>query len=121
MKIAKVSYSKTYHLGDHFFHKIGAEADLDDTDTPMDALAELKNVVEGFNDKTIMQSGFIGIIPTIQKNHVTKEEDDLEFETLKDMLQSFEFREDAQEYLDTTDFKYTVEAKSIIQKLKSKL
>ena len=45
---------------------------------------------------------------------------DAEFEELKSKLSKFEYYEDAKEYLDTTSFKHTMEAKLIINTKKRK-
>lgn len=49
------------------------------------------------------------------------EKTDQEFEDLKLKLSSFEFYEDAKEYLDTTSFKHTMEAKIIVNNKKRKV
>lgn len=60
-------------------------------------------------------AGFIGIIPTIQKSEAPNDLiNDAEFNQLKESISKIGNREDAQEYLDTTDFRYTVEAKNLI-------
>lgn len=56
-------------------------------------------------------------LPIIQvpaRFSITQKEADKEFDFIKEKLSEFEFREDAQAYLETTDFKFTIEAKNII-------
>jgi hypothetical protein len=42
-------------------------------------------------------------------------EEDFKFNDVKKRLAEFEFREDAQAYIETTEYRYTVEAKKIIE------
>lgn len=42
-------------------------------------------------------------------------EEDFKFNDVKKKLAEFEFREEAQAYIETTDYRYTIEAKKLIE------
>ncbi len=62
--------------------------------------------------------------PVIEYKETIVHEVDVEvqkqFEALKSSLDTFEFKEDAELYLSSTDFKYNIEAKNIVNKKPSK-
>lgn len=109
MNISKVQFSKTYNLGDHFFQKIGVEMDLIAGEDAKDALAQCKLLVEEFASENN--------IPVVQVTKSTSSlvEMDAEFDEFKKHLDTIEFREEAQTYLESSNFKYTYEAKNLVQ------
>ena len=52
MKIKSVSYSKLYSLGMYMNERIGFEAEIDDTEDKLSALAKLKSLSETFHKQS---------------------------------------------------------------------
>ena len=79
-------------------------------DDPIDCLLKLKKYID-IQVKSMCNN--FNIISE-SKSFINDEEIDLEFEQVKKKLNDFEYKEDAQSYLDTTNFKYTIEVKKIV-------
>jgi len=109
MRIDRIKYTKefSYHGMSEW---IGGEGSISESDNFTDCVLSLKQrVVDAFN-ATLSDSN----VPVIQVSDKLEIEGDAEFETLKRDLDQYEYREDAQAYLDTTDFKYAVAAKVLV-------
>lgn len=109
MRIDRIKYTKefSYHGMSEW---IGGEGALSETDDFIRCVLDLKQqVVDAFN-ATISDNN----MPVIQVSDKLEIEGDEEFEQLKNELSLYEYREDAQAYLDTTEFKYAVAAKALV-------
>lgn len=108
-----VTYSKTFPLTkEGAYEKIIVERELFEGDDERKELYEAKRIVTDFHFESNKAE---------EKKEVaakTKMEVDLVTEgqwlQVKEKLQSIKFREEAAAYLDSTDFKLTVEAKNIV-------
>jgi hypothetical protein len=49
MKVTKVTYQKIFPIGMYLNEKIGVEIDIDDTESPHQALSKAKEIVEQFH------------------------------------------------------------------------
>lgn len=61
MTVDRISYQKVFPLGMYINERIGVEMQLDKGDSPDEALAKAKEMVEGFHNSTMSQynSGFL--------------------------------------------------------------
>lgn len=109
MQIDRIKFTKEFNY--HGISEwIGVEASVSLTDGLKDNILSLrKQIVDIFN--TAVEN------PDAVK-YVTGEKidyaGDAEFDELKNRLADFEFKEDAEEYLATTDFRHAAEAKILI-------
>jgi len=109
MRIDRLKYTKefSYHGMSEW---IGGEGSLSERDDFTQCVLSLKQqVVDAFN-ATISENS----MPVIQVSDKLEVEGDAEFEQLKGMIALYDYREDAQAYLDTTNFKYTIAAKHLV-------
>lgn len=137
MKI-KVEYSESIQITEGLWRKIGIEIEDADSDhreiaLPKETAQVLHNQAkeyvqrwhkEGHEEFRQFQNQYAAgrsatDYHTGETFH-TNEQVDKEFETLKAILAEYEFYEDAKEFLDTTDFKHTMEAKLIINNKRRK-
>lgn len=127
MTIDRVTYQKIFPTGMAYLnHKIGVEVELSPGDNPDEAFQLAKSTVEKWNAESNP-----GIAATMEYmgnggqpmkfNEIKDDHIDKEFEDLKAKLVEIEFYEDAKEYLDSTVFKHTMEAKLIINSKKRKV
>ncbi len=89
---------------------IGVEASLDPGENVEEAILKAREQVVATFNKTI---------PPIQVDkikNIAPDGTDVEFEALKVKLSKIEFREDAQAYLETTDFRMAIQAKNLVNK-----
>lgn len=109
MHIKEVKYTKEfqYHGVSEW---IGATVEVQEGEDAKSALNTAKALVDEFYSEISPEHN--GSV-VIQKPKFTGEVDN-EFEALKAKLSLIEFREEAQEYLDTTPFKFAIEAKLLI-------
>lgn len=126
MKINKVFYEKLFPTGSFLNERIGLEASLDPGDDEQGVLEWLKEKVEKFHkDSNLVPFDEIPInrpsneLPTINRAEERVEADQA-FQQLKETLENIKYREEAQAYLDGTDFKHTIEAKKIVNKKPNK-
>jgi hypothetical protein len=133
MKITKLHYFDTYEIfqGNRRFTKLGFEAELDtDHDNLRDCYYDLKRKSEelfyeskaaaekqmGTQVKDVMQNTWF----TNEEILARENETDIEWQQIKDKLSKIKWKEEAQEYLDTTKYNMLIEAKQIINQKKSK-
>lgn len=110
MKITKAKYTKEFH--NHGISEwIGLEAALDTADEPQESLLKIRAMLVETFQKVLSQEPEM---PVIDSKGQLDLSGDAEFEALKAKLDEFEYREDAQAYLETTEFKFAVEAKILV-------
>ena len=116
MIIDRITAGKTVELmtkdGEHIWLKFDASASLMEQDNRQDSVAELDLFVDGYFKETIKK-----ITEPSKQSKISKEEyeaTDKAFELVKSKLSEIDNREDAQAYLETTDFKHTIIAKNIV-------
>lgn len=86
-----------------------------------DAIAQGENFIsEYIKANTILPTGEMKGTHVTTVNPEQEEQLQQEFLKLEEKLKSFEYREDAQDYLDTTSWKYAVQAKQIVNSLPTK-
>jgi hypothetical protein len=121
MKVKSVSYSITFELPPEFgierWRKIGLEIEPEKAEV-------VEQVLDGVDKqiKTWHEAKFPELygkakpknpLPVINTSADYSNEDE-EWNKVKEALNAFKFREDAQAYLDLTPFKLTLEAKKIV-------
>lgn len=103
----KVTQEFQYHGVSSWLH---AEITLNEAEDPKVALHQANNFVqESWVEISPEHNGSV----VIQKSQVTIEID-TEFEDVKEKLSLIQFQEEAQDYINTTDYSYTIEAKKLI-------
>lgn len=117
MHFSKVTYLAAFphpELGTFAPLKLGLEIDLNEGDTVEMALNAAKEKLDTWNkemNKSIW-SNPEGMTGTHTRSIENSKETDEAYEKLIVELDKIEFREDAQVYLDTTEFKFTMSAKA---------
>lgn len=126
MTIDRVTYQKIFPTGMAYLnHKIGVEVQVDDNDNPDAVFEYAKQKVEQWNIESnpgmaAAMEYMGGVAQPVKFNEAKDEQPDQEFEDLKLKLSEIDFYEDAKAYLDSTDFKHTMEAKLLINTKKRK-
>lgn len=115
MKINTVTYQKAFVIGPYLQEKVGIEVQLDEGESPDTVLDIAKGIVETWhraaNKELYDQLGTV----TVTREPVAHDpEIDQAFERLKETLAIIKYREEAQAFLDSTEFKHTIEAKKIV-------
>jgi hypothetical protein len=119
MPLDKITVSRTFHLGDSNFFKVGQEGTVIDGETreelTADAMGYIYSTLKKYCPETDIEN------PLEKKKSLpvsnvgeTMEEDNKEWSIIKTNLNNILFREDAQEYIDTTDYNLTIAAKKIV-------
>jgi hypothetical protein len=121
MTIKPKSFTKSYTYGPFLQYKLEAEIsfeDGEDFDTGFNKAQEMCDAWHKKNEAAVWANpeGMTGI----HTRTVDSSEVDEAYNKLVNALDTFEFREDAQAYLDTTDFKYAMAAKNLVSKKPSK-
>lgn len=115
MKVDKVSYQKAFIIGPYLQEKVGIEIQLDEGENPDAVLGIAKGIVETWHraaNKELYEQ--LGTVTVTRKPVAHDPAIDQAFEQLKETLLIIKYREEAQAYLDNTDFKHTIEAKKIV-------
>lgn len=128
MQVKSILYHQTIPTGSYANEKLGVEIELSEGDTPEQAFAYAKEIVEKIHRENNPQLFGVSINNQIlpqeeilyQKIEPVENIIDAEFESIKEKLNSFEFREDAEDFILTTDYKMAYEARQIINKLPKK-
>lgn len=121
MKVEKVYYQRNFPISQFIFETIGIGATIDSDDEYEECLNDLKKKVNEYH--YINYPDQLGIhikVINAEKLEIADEEINNRWEGVKEKLHSFEFLEEAQEYLETTEFLYYVLAKAIINSKQSK-
>lgn len=121
MKIDRISYQKIFPTGMAYLnHKIGVEVSLDaPSDDPDEAYKFAKSMVERWNTEsnpgmaTAMEYMNVAPVPVrlVEKHDPM---DDAEFIELKKTLDTFANKEQALAYLQSTVWKFSIEAKNYL-------
>jgi hypothetical protein len=125
MKIKSVNYSITFELpfesGIERWRKIGLEIEPDKGEIFEGILDNVDKQIKTWHESRFPELyGKPKKLPVLNVSgeHITDE--DKEWILVKNHLFLYETREEAQEFLDKTDFKLTLEAKKIVQNKPSK-
>ena len=108
--VERVLYQRLYSVGEYENERIGFEASVDHGEDPMQVLSALKEKADSFM-RTSNPSTY-GNIAHVSKEE--KNESDLDVGKLKSHLTTFKNEKSALSYLETTEFKYSFEAKQFI-------
>jgi hypothetical protein len=126
MKIKSVNYSITFELPVEFgierWRKIGLEVEPDKTEVAEQVLDAVDKQIKTWHEKKFPElygKAKPKILPVINTSADYVNEDE-EWDRVKGTLRQFKFREDAQLYLDTTQYKLTLEAKKLVNNKPSK-
>lgn len=116
MKFITIDASKSLNpnTGESWY-RAETKVSVDDGEVPEEVFQALKKRLDSWLPNPFETTG------SNRSNVVPDEKTDQEFEDLKAKLAGMEFYEDAKEYLDSTDFKHTMEAKIIINSKKRKV
>ena len=115
MKIEPIGYSASYESVNAYglkkWEKISLGANISNDDDPIQCLQELKNKVNEFYLKSNSEE-------KIEFKYTHQESKDVivdeEFEQLKKQLDSIEYKEDAELLVSQSNFKYSIEAKQLV-------
>lgn len=124
MPLDKITVSRTFHLGDSNFFKVGQEGTIIEGETREELTADAMGYIYSTLKKYCPETDIVNPLekkkelPVIDASVVVEE--DKEWNKIKKKLSSIEFKEDAQDYLNSTDYKLTIEAKKIISNKPSK-
>lgn len=91
---------------------ITSEAEINQGDDAKAVLHACKNLVEEFWIEISPEHN--GSVVKRSQSPYDKMEEDFAFNDVKKKLEEIEFREDAQAYIETTEYRFTIEAKKII-------
>lgn len=124
MKIKSVNYSITFELPFEFgierWRKVGLEIEPDKGESSEQVLDTVDKLIKTWHEMKFPELyGKPKKLPVINTSGDYVKEDE-EWNRVKGGLESFEFKEDAQEFLDCTDYKITLEAKKIVNNKPSK-
>lgn len=118
MKLKSAKYSITFELPFEFgierWRKIGLEVEPDNDEKVEEILDTIDKQIKSWHETKFPELyGKPKKLPVINTS-IESVNEDKEWEKVKDMLNSFVFKEGAQAYLDTTNYKLTLEAKKIV-------
>lgn len=123
MKIDRIQYQRVFAIGNYVTERIGLEASLDPNDNPQTELEHLKIVVNELHSATIATlEEFRGtkVRDVVEEQSGNSKQDEAIaqlYVAVEKKLNKFKFREEAQAYLDTTEFKVYVPARQIVNSL----
>jgi hypothetical protein len=126
MKIKSVNYSITFELPFEFgierWRKIGLEIEPEKGEVAEQVFDAVDKQIKTWHEKKFPElygKAKPKSLPVINTS-VDYVNEDAEWNRVKEVLESFTYKEDAQEYLDTTEFKLLISAKKIVNKKQSK-
>jgi hypothetical protein len=126
MKIKSTTYSVTFELpieaGFERWRKIGLEIEHEKNEKAEDVWDSVHKQVKTWHESRFPELyGKVKpkILPVINTSADYANEDE-EWDRVKGTLRQFKFKEDAQLYLDTTQYKLTLEAKKLVNNKPSK-
>lgn len=125
MHISKIKVSEEFNNSNGRHLWIGCDVIVNDGEDEMLAKKKAMDFIAAVNkeaSESINNNRSLPIIE-VERFSITQDEADKEFEEIKSQLELIEFREDAQAYLDSTNFGFTIEARKLIIKkpLKNKV
>lgn len=126
MKITQISLEQLFPTGVFQNIRLRAEATIDEGDNITDCYKRLQQEVNKAFDEMNPNYGNVHEIKQVSDNgyeysgiampeQLSTKESELEFEKLKVELDKFTSKQEAFDYLKTTPFKYSIEAKQYIQ------
>lgn len=121
MKIKSVNYSITFELPFEFgierWRKVGLEIEPEKGEVPEQVLDTVDKQIKTWHEAKFPElygkAKSKKVLPVINTSGEYINEDK-EWEEVKEQLNSFKFKEDAQAFLDLTPYKLTLEAKKIV-------
>lgn len=125
MPLDKITVSRTFHLGDSNFFKVGQEGTIAEGESREELTADAMGYIYSTLKKYCPETDIVNPLekkkelPVIEISSPVEE--DKEWNKIKKKLSSIEFMEDAQEYLNTTDYKLLIQAKKIVQSKPNKI
>ena len=126
MKVKSVSYSITFELPPEFgierWRKIGLEIEPEKSEVVEQVLDVVDKQIKTWHEAKFPElygKAKPKTLPVINTSGDYVKEDE-EWNKVKEALNAFKFREDAQAYLDITPFKLTLEAKKIVNSKEKK-
>ena len=126
MKVKSVSYSITFELPPEFgierWRKIGLEIEPEKSEVVEQVLDVVDKQIKTWHEAKFPElygKAKPKTLPVINTSADYSNEDE-EWNKVKEALNAFKFREDAQAYLDITPFKLTLEAKKIVNSKEKK-
>lgn len=117
MRFSEISYEENVlHpvYGTYLPKRIGAKIIINEGEDEMEAYRKAKAVIDKFAEE------LAPVDSTTKIRLLVPAEADPLFEQLKMSLGMYEYKEDAMAYLETTDYRFAIEAKNIINLKKSK-
>lgn len=117
MKIEKVSYQKAYIIGPYLQEKVGFEASIDG-DSPEEVLSKLRKMADDWHKENNphldapMPGQPLPIIQKISDDALSFV--DQQFEQLKNELEKIELREEAEQILANSDFRFNMDLKKLV-------
>ena len=126
MQITNVYYEKVFPIAPYVNEKIGVTISILPGESPQQAFDDAKEWVNNWGYKMMepepTSSRFashppygVPVMPTTIEPHRVEEEDK-QFDAFKDVIEKMETREDAEEYTRNSEYKYSIEAKQLIDK-----
>jgi len=112
-KTVEVIYGVSIMMGEHW-QKISVKQLPDEGETMETVLDEVCERVKSWHKKKYPDMYRQEKKPLPQSN-VTNDEIELEWQVIKSALSEIEFQEDALEFINTTDYYLSIEAKKLIQ------
>jgi hypothetical protein len=118
MPLDKITVSRTFHLGDSNFFKIGQAGKVVEGETREQLREDAMNFIYATLKKYCPETDIVNPLEKKKELPVIDTslpvEEDKEWESVKKNLASVKFMEDAQEYLNSTPYKLLIEAKRIV-------
>ena len=111
-KTLEITYSKSYELPG-FWEKIGVKEEMTKQDTIESVLDAVSKRVQTWHEKN-NPDFYKHVDKKIKTEFSVSTEDDKEWEDIKIKLGLIKFREEAQEYIDTTNYHMALGAKKLI-------
>jgi hypothetical protein len=129
MTIKSINYQELLPSGSFLNVRYGMEISID-SDSEVERAYELasqlvkethkKQFPQFYRDGMPLYQGEDGIPSIPHKSPLDQFQEDFEFNELKKTLATIEFQEDALQYLDTTQFRYAIAAKELVNSKPSK-
>jgi len=126
MELTKISRSKSFEMTNGFglkhWDKLGAEMSLTPGDDPKMAYKVMDELIEETHKESYREYKPFEEVKQVSKEAITAADKEIDklFKQVKTKLSKYSNREEAQAYLDSTDFKFNMEMKQIVNNLNPK-